>query len=398
MKRKLLATTLALATVTALGAACCAEDDTFKIGVYQPLSGASAAYGQEAKKAIDMAVDYINENGGFNGVDGEVVAYDTQSSVEEAVKVVAKLITEDQVDAAIGSLTSSEVFATGNALNDAGIYSLGLGTSPTWMAEDWPYMFRAAINSSVVLPDTIALMQELGYETVAVFHGQDDAALASARDFETACEDTGMNIVITESFDQGDTDYSAQIVNILNSNPDCVFISVLGDASPIIVKQLRQYGYNGIIFNRECFMTYQVSVAGTENADYVAMVCPYVTYESIDDIDIPEVKEFCQRYQDTYGEINQSDCAYRAWDSMMVMWEASKIAGSNDSEALKDATNTISGMSGLGGTIDFTAGNREGYSQGVNSFILKDGKYLLWSEWKDNGGYEEFLSTTGREK
>ena len=124
-------------------------------------------------------------------------------------------------------------------------------------------------------------------------------------------------------------------------------------------------------------MDSQVAVAGEENSNYVAFVSPYVTYGSVDDIDIPAVKEFCQRYQDTYGEINQTDCAYRGWDSMMVMWEASKIAGSNDSEALKDATNTISGMEGLGGTLDFTAGNREGYYNGVNSFILKDGKALL---------------------
>lgn len=95
--------------------------ETFKIGLYQPLSGASAAYGLESKNAIEMAVDYVNANGGFNGIPGEVISYDTQGSVEEAVKVVEKLINDDKVDTIIGSIISSEVFATGNAINKAGV-------------------------------------------------------------------------------------------------------------------------------------------------------------------------------------------------------------------------------------------------------------------------------------
>ena len=374
------------------------EGNSFKIGVFQPLSGASAAYGIEARKAIEMAVNYINENGGFNGVPGEVIAYDTQCSVEEAVKIATKLVTEDKVDALIGSLISSEMFATGNEINQAEVYTLGLGTSASWMKEDWPYVFRAAINNGASMPATVELMEELGYKTVSVFYGQDDAALSTFNEFKTASEEAGIEIRVSESYDQGDTDFSAQVTNIVNSNPDCVFISVLGDSSPIIVKQLRQYGYNGLIFNKECFMDSQIAVAGEENSDYVAFVSPYVTYGTVEEVDIENVKEFIQMYVDTYGEINQTDCAYRGWDSVMVMWEASKIAGSNDSNALMKATNTISDMEGLGGTLDFTAGNREGYFNGVNSFVLKDGKSILWTEWLEDGGYDTYKSETGRDK
>ncbi|MCI8559332.1 MAG: ABC transporter substrate-binding protein [Lachnospiraceae bacterium] len=372
--------------------------ETFKIGVFQPLSGASAAYGQEAKNAIEMAVDYVNENGGFNGVPGEVVTYDTQGSVEEAVKVVAKLINEDKADAMIGSIISSEMFATGNAMNDAGIYSLGLGNSASWMEEDWPYVFRAVINSSFVMPEVVGLIQELDYKTVSAFYGQDDASLSTLNEFQSSCEEAGIEILVSESYDQGDTDFSAQVANIIRSNPDCVFTSVLSESAPTIIKQLRQLGYDGMIFNKEAVTMSQIEVAGAENTNHVAFSTPYVTYSSVDDIDIEYVKEFCQMYQDAYGEINQTDCAYRGWDTVITIWEASKVAGSNDSEALRDATNTISDLEGLGGTLDFTAGNREGYFKGVNSFILQDGKNVLWTDWKENGGYDTFLSDTGREK
>ena len=149
--------------------AAAADGETFKIGAYLQLSGGNSAYGVEARNAIEIAIAYVNENGGFNGVPVELVAYDTQGSAEEAVKIVTKLIEVDQVDAAVGSINSSEVLAAAGYLNDAGIYNFGMGTSPTWMEEDWPYVFRAAMNNGNAVPATVELVQAFGYTSVGTF-------------------------------------------------------------------------------------------------------------------------------------------------------------------------------------------------------------------------------------
>ena len=52
---------------------------------------------------------------------------------------------------------------------------------------------------------------------------------------------------------------------------------------------------------------------------------------------------------------------------------------------------------GLGGTVDFTSGSHEGYSS-FNAFIFLDGKKMLLDDWMENGGYEKYLSETGRDK
>lgn len=398
MKKRWATIALTALAAAAMGTGCMAEGDTFKIGVFEPLSGGSAAYGQEARNGIELALEYINDNGGFNGVQGELVVYDTQCSVEEAVKIASKLINDDHVDVAMGSMLSSEMFAAGATLNDAGVYTIGLGTSASWMQEDWPYVFRSSMNNGLTADALVAMMKQVDYTKVAVFYGQDDAALSTYQMFDEAvAADDELEIVEAESYDQGDTDFSAQITNIVNSNPDAVFMSVIGETAPVVVKQLRQYGYSGVIFSKESFMATQVAIAGEENSSYIAFANPYVTYDTIDDIDIEAVKEFAERYQEKYGDINKTDSSYRGWDSMMVLWEASKIAGSNDSDALKDATNTISGLEGLGGTLDYTEGNREGYNE-FNSFVLVDGKNILWDKWLEGEGYQEYLETTGREK
>ena len=101
-------------------------------------------------------------------------------------------------------------------------------------------------------------------------------------------------------------------------------------------------------------------------------------------------------YSDTYGNITTSDWPYRGWDSVMTLWEASKAAGSNDSEALQAAMSSVK-FEGLGGTIDFTDGDHEGYSS-FGAFVFVDGKKVLLQNWLTDGGYDAYLSKTGREK
>ncbi|MBQ6496863.1 MAG: ABC transporter substrate-binding protein, partial [Firmicutes bacterium] len=108
------------------------------------------------------------------------------------------------------------------------------------------------------------------------------------------------------------------------------------------------------------------------------------------------VKEFLQNYFDEYGEMVQHESAYRGWDTMMSMWEASKIAGANDSESLREATHKVK-IEGMGGQIDFTDGSREAYSV-FKSFMLVGGKNYDLETWMTNGGYDSYKEVTGRDR
>lgn len=393
--KKTLALILALA-LCAMGMAAFAEGDTFKLGWYFGLTGGNSAYGIECFNGVKLGVEYINANGGLNGQQIELIGYDTQCSPEEAQKIATKLINDDHVDACIGSMNSGEVIAAAKYFNEAGIYHIGCGTAHSWMQEDWPFVFRAAMDNDFAVPIASALLPKLGYTTVAIFNGQEDASIGTANAFEAKFNELGIEVVDRESYSVGDTDYSAQIYKMLSFDPDCVCICVIGEVGGRLVQQLRLAGFDGIILDKESFMDSQIEIAGKENSNYIAFSNPYVTYKSVDDCDIPYMKEYLQRYLDAYGEMVATDSAYRGWDSMMVLAEAAKIAGANDSESLREATHKVN-IPGLGGTLDYSKGNREGYND-FNSFILVNGKNVLFDDWFDNGGYQAFLDDTGREK
>ena len=375
-----------------------ADSDVFVIGTYLALTGNNSITGNDGKKSVDLGVEYINENGGMNGKQIVVEHFDTACSTEEAVKIVQKLIASEKYDAIIGSTNSNEMSATINYLNEAQIYSFGLGTSAAWMenAAEITWTYRASINNNRAAPMSAKMLKKLNYDNVAIISGTDDTGSTTADAFEIACAEEGITVLTRQQCDSDDTDFSGQIAQILATDPDVIYMSLFGATFGPFTKQLRNMGYKGMIACKESFSNdYQV-VAGEENSNYIFYAFPYVPYVSIDDCDIPIMREYLERYQAAYNELPSTDSGYRGWDTLMVMWEASKIAGSNDKHALREATEEVK-IDGLGGPIDYSNGDHEGYAV-FNEFMLIGGKNYIFDDWLADGGYEEYLAATGRDR
>ena len=83
-----------------------AADKVVKIGNIEPLSGPSAAVGQQGKFARDMAVEEINAAGGILGKKIELFIGDTEGKPEKGITALKKLVMEDKVDVLVGEYSS----------------------------------------------------------------------------------------------------------------------------------------------------------------------------------------------------------------------------------------------------------------------------------------------------
>lgn len=369
-----------------------ASDNTIKLGAFLGLTGTTGYAGIEADNGIKLALSQL---GDWAGMQVQYVTYDTTCSAEEAVKVASKLINDEKVDIAIGSITSGEVLAAGQYFNEAGIPLVGCGTSATWMEQDWPYVYRATKNDSLGVSVMVQALEQLNFETAAVFHGQDDAANSTAEKFVEECEARGISIVANESYDSGDTDYSAQLAKIAAAEPDVLYMALIGNDSGSGLKQIRNAGYDGIVLSKECFQAYMIEVAGVQESNYVVFPEPYVCYTDIEDCTDETMKAFLTAYQEAYGQLPETTSAYRGYDACLALYHAVTTAGSKDHEAINNAFSQVT-FEGLGGTIDFTQG-REGLAN-FGCFVVIDSKYVPLDSWIADGGYDNFLAETGRSK
>lgn len=367
----------------------------YLIGSYMPMTGNNATYYQLLVNAQDLAADYINANGGFNGANVEFVRYDTTSSNEEAAKIAQKLVQDDKVDAALPSPMSNEIKASASVLDEAHIPTMVVGTSTTLLsAENWDYVYRVALNTDYTIGNYFKIMKELGYTKAAIIFSQEEVAVSIRDAFVEQAPDNGVTITDIQSVESSDSDFTAAILNVIKSEPDIVIKMVVGSGNGTCTKQLRQLGWDGIIIEREIVGADALNIAGEAASEFYAFPSLYVVYDSIDDCDNEYMKSFLTAYQEKYGELPNYDWAYRAYDQVMTLWAAAKAAGSNDGEAVKAALDKLS-VEGLGGTIDFTQ-DHEGYKD-FDSFIYVDGKYVTFSKWLENGGYDAFLEKTGRD-
>lgn len=83
-----------------------AAQETIKIGVFGPMTGGAAGYGQSEREAIDLAVEELNAGGGLLGKKIEVLYGDDAGKPEQAVSIVKRFITADKVTLIIGGISS----------------------------------------------------------------------------------------------------------------------------------------------------------------------------------------------------------------------------------------------------------------------------------------------------
>lgn len=101
MKKIILATAIAATTTFASAA------DTVKIGAVLPFSGGLEIFGEQAKAGIDLAVKEINDAGGVQGHQLEVIYEDNKTDPKTSVEKANKLIRKERVVSLIGPITSS---------------------------------------------------------------------------------------------------------------------------------------------------------------------------------------------------------------------------------------------------------------------------------------------------
>ncbi len=365
----------------------------YVIGCPQPLTGTNAQPGECALNAAKLAAKQINEDGGILGKQVRIVSYDDQGSPEEAVKVATKMVQVDKCEAIIGSCISSCVLSSGQIFNEAKIPTFGTGTSPTWMEQGWESVFRACQNNDFALPIVANKLKDMGVTKVAIFAGQDDAAVAGAKTMTALCKELGIEITTSESYVEGNTDFSGQVAKMINSGAEVMFISTFGPTQPLIAKQLRQFGFNGLCFTKDLYQVDALQVAGAAS-NGMAFAYPYLTYTDINDCNDPMIKEFLQAYQDEYGTLPVSDCAYRAYDSMLVLKAAVEAAGTTDKEAVGKAVGTLKDVKTLAGPQDFTQGDGEGLHD-FTVFVIDGEKYMTFGEWEKTEGYNTIMSESG---
>lgn len=225
------------------------DAEPIQIGIAVAQTSNVALFGQEQVIGAQIAQDYFNELGGVNGRPIELVFQDTAGDEAGTINAFQTLISSGVVGI-VGPTLSQQAFAADPIANDAGVPVIAPSNTARGIPEIGEYIARVSAPVAVVAPSAVqvALSLDPEIETVAVFYAQNDAFASSETvTFQETVTALGLTLLPVQTFQTTDTDFSAQITTALSGSPDLVIVSALAADGGNLVRQLREFGYTGLI-------------------------------------------------------------------------------------------------------------------------------------------------------
>ena len=377
---------LGLTTCLLLLAAPLLAADTIKLGAFFDLSGRAAFIGTPTKLVAEMVVDKINAEGGINGRMLELEIADTEADPAKGASIAKKFIYKDKVVAIIGP-TLTDVGMNIKAVVDKGKTPtfMTVGGDPVIMGGQFgsfEWVFKSPQRSSIAVERMFIYLKEKGLTRVALMSAADGFGKDGQRWMEKLAPQYGIEIIAQESFGTRDTDMTAQLTKVKNSNPQAILAWTIGPAGSIIAKNKAQLGIDAPLFQCHGLPDPKyIELAGAASEGDRMPSTKLMVADELPDNDPqkPVIQEFIKLYRekgyDKQFPIN-THSGY-AWDAIMIVANAIKKVGT-DPDALRAEIESTRNYVGISGTYNITAEDHNGLD--VNSMVMvqvKNGRFVM---------------------
>ncbi|MGC8903392.1 MAG: ABC transporter substrate-binding protein [Fervidobacterium sp.] len=223
--------------------------DKVVIGTFQALSGPYAIIGQEMTKGMKAYFNWINSRGGIYGRRIELLVADDQLNPAKTVVEVKRLVEQDKVFAIVGGLGTYGCLAVMDYLeqNKVPFVYQGAGTSKLVIP---PKRYIFGVQPDYTLEGAL-IAKYVGeiakFKSPAIVYMNNDIGLEGYTAFKEKLKDYEMSPSAEISYNPADTDYSGQVVKLVEKNPDVIVIYGLITDTIRWIKTIRDYGLNSKI-------------------------------------------------------------------------------------------------------------------------------------------------------
>lgn len=344
---------LALSTLAGCGGSNDGGDtNNVKIGLHFELTGGVAEYGNAELRGAELAIKLANANEN-NKFTYEGKKYDNKSDATEAVTLAAKLVS-DGVVGVVGPATSGASTATYQVSNDAKVIVVSPSATANNQTLDakgnvYDYVYRICFEDSY---QGAAMAQfavdNLKTKTAAVYGSvSSDYAKGLNDAFTKQFTKLGGTIVANESYQDGDTDFSAVLTSLASKDFDVLYIPGYYNEAGLIIKEARKLGIDCPIIGADGFdSTTLPDLAGAANLNDVYYTTAYTSVGASDSL-----KAFIDAYKKEYNS-DPSMFEALAFDSTNLLIQAVEKAGTTKAEDVNKAVAAIE-FDGVTGSFKF---------------------------------------------
>ncbi len=359
-----------------------AAKDPIKIGAILSITGPASFLGAPEAKTLEMMVQDINKKGGIRGHKVELIIKDSGASPEKAISFAKQLIEEDKVLAIIGPSTSGETMKIKNVAEEGKTILLSCAAAEVIVNPVAKYVFK---TPQMDRDAVIKIFQQIKYMKLSkagILSSNTGFGKAGKEQIEKLAPEYGIQITANEVYDKAATDLTAEVTKIKASGAEVIINWSIEPAQAIVIKNARQLGFKGPIFQSHGFGNIKYVQAAGEAAEGVIFPAGRLLVVDILPKNHPQrtvLAKYKKDYESRYKE-EASTFGGHAYDAMIILTKAIEKAGTTEKEAVRNAIENLKGVVGTGGVFSFSPQDHNGIDINAFSFemiTVRKGKFEI---------------------
>lgn len=318
------------------------------IGVNLELSGRFATIGTSTLQGIEAALAQLPDSADFR-----LSICDNATTVEGSVACANRFVDEG-VTAVLGGISTFVSIPAANVLQEAGIIALSTSSTNPATTQIGSFVFRMAYTDD--FQGRVAAryaVNELGAQSAIVFRQQDDDySFGLAGFFNEEFLALGGSTIVVD-YVANTVDFSAQISDIIGESADVIYFSGFCAEGATLIPALRAAGFSQQILGADASDDSQCPVGGGSAFDgflFTGFGGPDVLSGEA----AARAEAFASFFASTFPNATDfNGFTLAGADSLNVVAEAVRRAGSSDPSAVVVALQALEDFPGVSGVITY---------------------------------------------
>ena len=362
--------------------------DTIKVGVIGPYTKGSSPMGLSMRDGVRLAAKQINANGGVLGKKIELIERDDEATNERGAQLTQELISNQKVDAILGYINTGVAKASVRYPIEAKIptivnVSAGLIVNDYFKDTDGKpqenYLFSMSANDNIQSDLVVSqFVDKQGFKKIAIL-ADDTNYGQSGREFvEAELKKRGLTPVFEGKFKIKDTDMTPQLQEAKAAGAEALIVWGIGPEIAQIANGRAKIGWMVPMIGAWTISMSNFIDNATANGEGAMMPQTFIQDAAKTDRQKTFVADYLKEFKPGDDRIPVAVAAAQGYDSMYVLAEAIKEAGSTDGTKVRDALcNLKTPVSGVVMTYNhpFTPTNHIALKKGdVGVGVVKNGR------------------------
>lgn len=337
---KLRATLLATTAAMVMSVSATAWAETVKIGVILGLSGPPVIvdFGESYLQGLEMAVEEYNQAKGK--YTAELLVYNDEAKPDRAVALAQRLITNDKVPVAIGTVSSGNTAAFAPMFQNAKVPlmagpAIATDITAKFINEKPSYIFRCSMVEKYQV-DAMLDWAVKTYKKIGLLHTTLGYGIFAAGEIKKGMAERGAELVAVESVAPDVTDVSPQVLKLKNAGVELVLN--FNDTYELLYRAMVKTGWHPAVagnWGLSSEMLYNVVGKDAINGSVMGQAV---------DIDSPRAKAFDEKLRAKYGaKYRWPAVVALGYDGARLVLGAIDRAGTSPG-AIRDALETTKGF------------------------------------------------------